>query len=99
VQRFCPHCYAETQIIKGIRVKDKEVLLAQSADDTILFLNSSEQSFNNAFWTLQKFVEMPGLKINNDKTRVISIGSKKKFQVQFIRDMNFCWDPGTCSVL
>ena len=30
--------------------------------------------------------------MNNDKTKVIWIGGKKRYQAQFLRDMNFCWD-------
>ena len=64
------------------------MLLAQFVDDTALFLDSSEQSFNGAIWTLQRFAEMSGLKMNNEKTNVIWIGSNKTSRVQFSRDMN-----------
>ena len=86
--------------IEGIRVKDREVVIAQFAYNIALFLDSNEQSFSEAIWTLQNFAEMPGLKMNNNKTKVIWIGRKKSFQVQFffLRDMNFCWDPGTFKV-
>ena len=83
---------------KGIRVKDKGVLLAQFANDTALFLDSSAQAFNEAIWTLIWFVEISGLKMNNDKTKITWKGSMKNSQVRFLRDMNFCWDPGTCKV-
>ena len=72
--------------------KNKDKLLAQFADDTTLFLDSNEQSSNKAFWTLQRFAKMSYLKMNNDKTKVIWIGGKKRYQAQFLRDMNFCWD-------
>ena len=62
--------------ITGIRVKGKEVLLAQFVGDAALFLDSSELSFNEAIWTLQRSAEMSCLKMNNDK-RVIWIGRKK----------------------
>ena len=42
---------------------------------------------------------MSGLQMNHDKTKVIWIGSKKNSQVQFLRDMNFCLDPGIIKVL
>ena len=53
--------------IKSIGVRDKEVLLAQFADDTTLFLDSSEQSFSKAIWSLQRFAERSSLKVNDDK--------------------------------
>ena len=34
-----------------------------------------------------------------DKTNVVWIGSRRKCQVRFLRDMNFCWDPGIVIVL
>ena len=37
---------------------------------------------------------MSGLNINYDKPSVVWIGSRRKCQVTFLRDMNFCWDPG-----
>ena len=43
--------------------------------------------------TLQKFAKMSGLKMNNDKTQIVWIGS------QALRDMNFCLDPGIFIVL
>ena len=42
---------------------------------------------------------MSGLKMNNDKTKLIWIGSKKNYQVQVLRDRNFYWDSGSLTVL
>ena len=78
--------------IKGINVKGREVLWTQFTDYTTLFLDSSEQSVIEAIWTLQRFAEMSGLKMNDNKTKGIWIGSKKNSQEQFLREMIFCWD-------
>ena len=43
--------------------------------------------------------QFSGLKLNNDKTQVVWIGSKKNSKVRFLRDKNFCWDPGIFQVL
>ena len=40
------------------------------------------------------FASISGLSINFQKTNVIWLGSKKKSQERFLRDMNFTWDPG-----
>ena len=37
--------------------------------------------------------------MNYDKTNVVRIGSRRKCQTSFTRDMNFCWDPGIFRVL
>ena len=85
--------------IKGIKIKNKEILLSLFADDTTLYLDGSEQSFNEAIRTIELFSSMSGLKMNNDKTQIAWIGSRKNSNVKFMRDKNFIWDPGTFKVL
>ena len=62
------------------------VLLSQFADDTTLCLDGSEESFKESIQTLKKFALFSGLKLNNDKTQVVWIGSKKNSKVRFLRD-------------
>ena len=54
--------------IKGIRIVDKEFVLSQYADDTVLFLDGSENSMRASFNTLDLFANISGLKINIKKT-------------------------------
>jgi hypothetical protein len=63
--------------IKGIKINAAELLLSQFADDTTLGLDGSERSFNEAIATLINFAKMSGLKMNNDKTQAVWIGSRK----------------------
>ena len=51
--------------IKGIKLNETEILLPQFADDTTLCLDGSEQSFNESMHTLQRCVQISGLKMNN----------------------------------
>ena len=53
--------------IKGIKTRGNEILLSLFADDTTLFLDGSEESFQAAIQTLDSFSEISGLKINNEK--------------------------------
>ena len=85
--------------IKGIKMKDKEFLLSQFADDTSLGLDGSERSFTAAIHTFDRFSLISGLHMNCDKTIVVWIGSRKNCGVRFCRDRNFCWDPGIFKVL
>jgi hypothetical protein len=85
--------------IKGIRLNDKECLLSQFADDTTLYLDGSEASFNEAIATLLKFSKISGLKMNTEKTQVVWIGSRKNCNIKYMRDENFVWNPGTFKVL
>ena len=40
-----------------------------------------------------------GLNMNYDKTSVVWIGVGESARLRFLRDMNFCWDPGIFRVL
>ena len=85
--------------IKGIKIKDEATLLSLFAVDTTLFLDGSEASFRNAFQVLDNFSALSGLKINNDKTQIVWIGSSKGCDTRYMRDRNFIWDPGTFKIL
>ena len=85
--------------IKGIKLKEKEFLLSQFADDTTLGLDGSKRSFTEAIHTFDLFSSISGLHINNDKTIAVWIGSRKNCGVRFCRDRNFCWDPGIFKIL
>ena len=63
--------------IKGIKLKDNEILLSQFADDTTLYLDGSERYFVQAIHTLQKNSKMSGLDMNYDKTNAVWIGSRR----------------------
>ena len=89
----------QNRLIKGIKLRDKESLLSQFADDTTLCLDGSEQSFNEAISVLLKFAEISGLKMNIEKTNISWIGSTKHCNVRFMRDKNFIWDPGIYRIL
>ena len=85
--------------IKGIKIKENETLLSLFADDTTLYLDGSEESFKAAIETLDSFSKLSGLKMNNEKTQIVWIGSKRNCGDIFMRDRNFIWDPGTFKVL
>ena len=80
-------------------MREKEILLALFADDTTLFLDGSEKSFTEAIATLELFSKMSGLKINNEKTQISWIGRCRNCKVEYLRDRNFIWDPGTFKTL
>ena len=63
--------------IKGILIDETEFKLSQYADDTVMFLDGSENSMSSAFQTLDTFATMSGLKVNVEKTQAVWIGSKK----------------------
>lgn len=85
--------------VKGIRIGNYETLLRQFADDTTVFLDGSEKSFRETIGILDTFALMSGLKINNEKTQILWIGSQKRCGSKYMRDRNFVWDPGTVKIL
>ena len=85
--------------IKGIKVQDKEYILSQFADDTALCLDGSEESFIATIETLDNFSALSGLLINNEKTQLLWLGSRKNSNIKYMRDRNFTWDPGIITLL
>ena len=82
----------QNEKIKGMNINNKDVLLSQFADDTTLCLDSSEESFYESIQTL-KHALISGLKVNDKKTQVVWIGSRKKSQVRFFKGYEFLLGP------
>ena len=85
--------------IKGINLRGQETLLSLFADDTTMYLDGSERSFTEAILTLDHFSRMSGLRVNNDKTQLIWLGSRKNCGIRYMKDKNFQWDPGIFKIL
>ena len=85
--------------IKGMKLRNEEILLSLFADDTTLFLDGTENTFKKAIQTLDLFAKISGLKINNDKTQIVWIGNKRNCGTKYMVDRNFVWDPGTFKIL
>ena len=66
---------AESRKFKGITIDHTEIRLSQYADDTIIFLDDSNQSLIGITEELSDFSEQTGLKINWEKTACLSLGS------------------------
>ena len=65
--------------LKGIEISpSKQIRIAQYADDTILFLDGSQNSMKGAMNELDKFTQISGLKINLCKTSCLPIGTMTK---------------------
>ena len=81
--------------IKGIEMQNNINLLSQFADDTTLSLDGTGQYLIEALKTIEKFSLVSGLKVNENKTMIIWIGSTRGNNQRFLRDKNYIWDPGT----
>ena len=80
--------------VKGININNKSFLLGQYADDSQIFLDSSESSLRSTRHILQIFYEMSGLKINAEKTKALWIGSMSGSNIKLCQDYNLDWDQG-----
>ena len=63
--------------IKGFVVNNQEVKISLLADDSVCFLDGSQESFTQLFETLNVFSKFSGCKINLNKTEAVWIGSKR----------------------
>lgn len=77
--------------IKGIKINKTEYLISQYADDTVLILDGSENSLNEAIKELNMFYALSGLKINLSKTQATWIGSKKYSIEKMCKNINLQW--------
>ena len=85
--------------ISGIKVDKQEILLSQYADDTCIVLDGSQISLQSALDDLNFFAKISGLKMNNSKTQLIWIGSKKYSTDTLCYDYNLPWDNTKCNYL
>ena len=63
--------------IKNINIYGFEIKLAQFADDTTMIRDGTPDSLQAALNSLEIFGTMSGLKMNTEKTKIISLERKK----------------------
>ena len=85
--------------IKGINFGVLEQKITQYADDTTFILDGSKQSLSQLIDTLEHFTELSGLKINNEKTKTIWIGSKKFSKDVYHHRWKLTWGDTNFSLL
>ena len=67
---------ARQNLISGLmpQVVDGGIISLQYADDTLFFLENKLEKANNLKWLLICFEQMSGMKINFDKSDLLTIG-------------------------
>lgn len=86
--------------IKGIKIAGMETVISQYADDTTLFLDGTEESLTNSLNILDQYYLLSGLKINELKTKIFWIGSKKYSPYRIKTRKKLIWiDDGRFSCL
>ena len=85
--------------IKGIKIKDKELLVALFADDLGLLLEHDQQSWNAVEQTFNQFENETGMKINYDKTVLYRLGSLRNTNAKFYSRNTMTWTDKPFKVL
>ena len=93
------HLIRNNSEIKGIKINNKKYLVSQYADDTSLILDATEKSLKTALNIITYYSKFSGLSMNNDKTRVIWLGSMKNSPLKFCQEYNLNWEQGHFTVL
>ena len=93
------HMIRRNSDIRGYTVNGMDIKISQYADDTTLFLDGSQQSFENCIATLTEFSKYTGLKMNNDKTKIIWFGCPRPPDIQFMTHKQFDWNPRNFKLL
>jgi hypothetical protein len=83
-----------SQNIKGIKLRTKEIKICQLADDTTLILEN-EESILHVKNMLNDFEKISGLKTNMDKTQAFMIGKHMRFK----DDYGLKWNDGPIHIL
>jgi len=93
------HMIRQKKEIKGYILFDKEIKISQFADDTTLFLDGSQESFEYCIRTILEYTKYSGLAMNNDKTKVVWFGCQNPPETIYLPHLNFHWNPETFTLL
>ena len=85
--------------IKGIKIYNTEVKVSQYADDTTLILDGTEESVRASLLLIEAFGNISGLRLNNEKTEALWIGSKRNCNLKLCPEKKFKWQKGKVKAL
>ena len=89
----------QNENIKGYKIFHEEIKINQFADDTSLFLDGSQKSFEYCIRTILEYAKYSGLSMNFDKTKVVWFGCDDPPNTVFLPHLNFEWNPRSFTVL
>ena len=89
----------ENEDLKGIHINGVEHKISQYADDTEFILDGERKSFETCVSVLGRFGKRSGLFLNNGKTSVIWLGSRKNSQIKYMEHLGMEWNPQKFKVL
>ena len=89
----------ENEDIRGITINNIEHKLSQYADDTEFILEGDRRSFETCIEIIDQFGRKSGLFMNNNKTSIIWLGSRKNSNVKYLRHLDMDWNPPKFKIL
>ena len=92
------HMLRQNDRIRGYFVKEVEVKICQYADDTSIFLDGSEESFEYCIGTILEYAKYSGLAMNFEKTKAIWLGHLNTIGQCFSK-YDFEWNPNVFTIL
>ena len=93
------HMIRQNKNIKGYTLFDIEYKISQFADDTSLFLDGSQASFEYCVQTILEYAKFSGLAMNFDKTKVVWFGCEEPPNIKYLNHLNFEWNPKSFTLL
>ena len=93
------HMIRQNENIKGYNFLGKETKINQFADDTSLFLDGSQKSFEYCIYTILEYAKYSGLSMNFDKTKVVWFGCENPPDTVYLPHLKFDWNPAAFSIL
>ena len=85
--------------IQDVEIKNVKLLMAQFADDTVLFVNFDSIELNAVIDTLMYIEDQTGLKISYEKTTVYRVGSLKSTNAKLYTDKTLNWSDEDVELL
>ena len=83
----------EDEEIKGRQILGSEFKISQFANDASLILEDDRKSYEKLCRVLREFESILGLKLNDEKTCNVWLGSKRNCAEKLLPYLNMCWNP------
>ena len=85
--------------IKGLKIKEHEILMSLFADDLGLILDHDQRSWDEVVHTFNWFEKNTGMVINYEKTVIYRLGSIRNTQAKFYSQRQLMWSDEPLKVL
>ena len=85
--------------VRGFLVNGNAHLISQYADDTLLFLDGTKQSFERVVFLILEYAKYSGLCMNFEKSKAIWIGNNINNNTKFMEHLPLEWNPKEFTIL